>query len=166
MRSRNILCPVFVPKGTTLEIQGCQIKVSGPLGTLFLDCSQWKPGSLSLTLRALLSNAIEGVSQGFVQKLKIKGGGYRVTSIEDGVLRIRLGYSHELEIPVPKTVTARSNKHNQILCVGIDKQELFDFCKTLERLRKYNIYKQKGIFPTTQTLLMKFPGKPGIVKAK
>lgn len=151
-----------IPSETVLSVYKKCLEVRGPLGTLHIDMRHWNSIS-NKTYRTLLQNAITGVTKGYLKKLKIQGSGYRVLSIEEKKLTIKLGYSHDVVIPIPKGITIRSNKYNQILCVGIDKQTLSQFCANIERSRKYNVYKQKGIFPVNKTLVMKFPGKPGLV---
>ena len=151
-----------IPKGVEVIVhRGC-INVRGPLGTLYIDPRHWNTHSTK-TYSALIKNAINGVEKGYLKKLKIQGSGYRVLSINENSLTLKLGYSHDVSIDIPKGIVVRSNRYNQILCVGIDKQSLSQFCANIEKARKYNVYKQKGIFPVGKTLSLKHPGKPGLV---
>jgi large subunit ribosomal protein L6 len=162
IRYRDFVHTFLIPSEATLRIYKKCIEVRGPLGTLHYNLHNWNSIS-NKTHRTILQNAITGVTKGFLKKLKIQGSGYRVLSIEKNKLILKLGYSHDVHITIPEGITVRSNKYNQVLCVGIDKQALSQFCANIEKARKYNVYKQKGIFPVNKTLVMKFPGKPGLV---
>lgn len=151
---------VSLPEGTVLSVKNSCLEISGSLGTVRLEIKAWTPSTHNL-YKSLIANAIQGVSTGFLQKLKIQGGGYRAVSVDKHSLVLRLGYSHDISVNVPAGIHVRINKYNQILCVGNDKQSLAQFCSKLKHLREYNIYKQKGIFSVGAVLPLKAPGKPG-----
>lgn len=152
-----------IPKNIKIFVYPTQIQVTGSLGTLYINTSFWNK-KLANLYSSLLKNAITGVSQGFLVKLKIQGSGYRVVDVTKNQLCLKLGYSHDSLIEIPRTIKIFYNKHNQILCIGTNKQELGEFCKKLQFIRKPNPYKAKGIFPVGKTIPLKLPGKPGFTQ--
>lgn len=152
---------LHIPAQVYLHIKNHVIRVRGPLGTLYVDIYQWTPKTHSFYHTAL-KNAIQGVSQGFFKKLKIQGSGYRVVLITETHLTLRLGYSHDTVISIPKNTIVRSNRYNQLLCMSINKEALSVFCSQLKKLRTYNSYRQKGIFDLGKPIAVKQAGKPGI----
>lgn len=153
---------ILVPSGVSVKVYKRYISIKGSLGTLYLSLKTCSPSTWKLHL-AMLNNILVGVSQGYIKKLQINGSGYRVSSITETSLILKLGYSHDVTIAIPKGIVVQTNKYNQILCIGIDKQVLSQFSKSIEKARPYNIYKKKGIFPAGGNLPMKLAGKPGLV---
>lgn len=152
---------ITIPADVKVQIQSKQILVTGSLGTLYIKINKTFKNTWVIA-QALLTNAIIGVSQGYLQKLQIYGSGYRVTTITKDTITLKLGYSYDTQITIPFGITVQANKYNQILCVGIDKQKLSQFTQDLQKVRPYNIYKKKGIYPIGSTLPVKVSGKPGI----
>ena len=117
--------PIVIPQGVKVEQKERRVKVSGPLGSLELDCHpliKVKVGSsdgkivvendqpnvrqnrqLHGTMRALIANMITGVSKGFEKKMEIYGTGYNVKE-QSGKLVFQVGFSHPVEMPVPKGI--------------------------------------------------------------
>ncbi|MFP7699375.1 MAG: 50S ribosomal protein L6 [Candidatus Phytoplasma pyri] len=114
------------------------IKVSRPNNELFMK-------KIHGTTRALLSNMIEGVEKGFVKCLEIVGLDYKV-DLKDEKLILHLGFSHPIEIKIPKGIDIEiPKKIKGIRIKGIDKQFVGEFASKIAKLRKPEPYKGKGI---------------------
>lgn len=154
--------PIEISEGTTVEINGRNIKVKGPKGELSFDCHSKievkkeenriivKPRgedklarSLHGLSRRLVANMIEGVTKGFEKKLEIKGVGYRAV-IQDNKLILTVGYSHPIEIKAPEGINFQVQK-NIIIISGIDKQLVGQVAAEIRAVRKPEPYKGKGI---------------------
>ena len=166
--------PIPVPKGVKVEQVGRSIKVSGPKGTLQMQCigrievkvdnesnqilvSNPRPGvrqqkAMHGTMRSLLDNMVVGVSRGFEKKMQIFGTGYNVKE-QGGKLVFQIGFSHPVEIAVPKNVkveiktpVTRGNDVPALFTLsGPDKQELGQFAANIRKIYPPEPYKGKGI---------------------
>jgi large subunit ribosomal protein L6 len=166
--------PVSIPAGVKVEVVDGNIKVSGPKGSLefkgrpnikvSVEGSENKvvventmPQSrtdraIHGTTRALINNMIIGVSKGFEQKLEIFGTGYGVKE-QGGKLILTVGFSHPIEMKIPKTVKAVIDvpvtKGNDIpakfTLTGYDKHELGQFASEVRKVRPPEPYQGKGI---------------------
>jgi len=96
------------------------------------------------TTRALIANMVEGVTNGFKKELKIIGVGYRA-AIQGNKLTVNAGYSHPVELEVPKGLTVTVNKNTEVVVEGIDKQLVGEFAANIRKIRKPEPYKGKGI---------------------
>ena len=154
---------LVVPEGTTVEVNGSEVKVTGKLGSMTLSV---KPGinvvvsdgnvtvtrdndskelrSLHGTTNANIANMVTGVTEGFKKELEINGVGYRF-QLAGNTLTISAGYSHPvvMEAPVGLTVTSESN--TEITIHGIDKQKVSEFAANVRKVREPEPYKGKGI---------------------
>lgn len=108
--------------------------------------------------RALLANAVEGVTKGFEKKLEVNGVGFRVAS-SNNELTMSLGFSHEVKYKAPEGVTV-SNDKMTIVVSGIDKQAVGQVAAEIRSLKKPEPYKGKGIKYADEVLLRK-AGKAG-----
>lgn len=99
--------------------------------------------SLHGTFARLISNSIRGLSEGFEKKLEFKGVGF-TASVTDGKLVMRLGFSHQIEIPIPKGVEVSIQK-NIISVKGSDKDKVGLFAAKTREVKKPEVYKGKGI---------------------
>ncbi|RFU35096.1 hypothetical protein B7463_g1208, partial [Scytalidium lignicola] len=118
------------------------------------------------TTRAYLQNHILGVSEGHTAILRLVGVGYRAT-VEDTATTVspefpgqqfvvlKVGYSHPIELPVPKTVKASTPQPTRILLEGIEKEVLLQFAAEIRQWRKPEPYKGKGIFVNGETIKLK-----------
>lgn len=169
--------PIRVPEGVFVGIEGAEVRVDGPKGGLrspvlpgiavrledgFLRVSR-RAGSgnrayWGLT-RALLANAVTGVSQGFRKELDIVGVGYRAL-LKDRNITFSLGYSHPIEFPLPDGIEVRIDKNTHLVVSGFDKQAVGQVAARIRALRKPDPYKQKGIRYTGEKLIKK-AGKTG-----
>jgi large subunit ribosomal protein L6 len=134
------------PKGTrnftatddvTLTIEGSQVKVT-PRGTSKRARAQW---GLS---RSMVANLVTGVTTGFKKELEIQGVGYRA-AMNGPVLKLSLGYSHEVNFQVPAGVTVVAPKQTEIVVEGIDQQLVGQVAANIREWRGPEPYKGKGI---------------------
>jgi len=155
--------PVAIPGGVTATIDNGTLSVKGPKGTLTLGLSDLidykvedgeisvKPANDTRQARAfwgmqrtLVSNLIEGVTAGFTKTLDIKGVGYRANA-QGRNLKLQLGYSHDVDLPVPEGLEVKTPDQTTIEVSGIDKQAVGQFAAEIRRWRKPEPYKGKGI---------------------
>jgi large subunit ribosomal protein L6 len=155
--------PVSVPAGVTASIEGQTLSVKGPKGTLSLAMREeisytLEDGSISVQpanetkaarafwgmQRTLVQNLITGVTEGFTKKLLITGVGYRAAS-QGKVLKLQLGYSHDVNIDVPEGIEIKTPDQTTVEISGIDKQKVGQIAAEIRRWRKPEPYKGKGI---------------------
>ena len=155
--------PVAIPSGVTADIDGKQLNVKGPKGTLAMGLSDLvtykvEDGAISVTpandtkaarshwgmQRTLVSKLVEGVTGGFTKILDIKGVGYRA-SAQGKKLKLQLGYSHDVDLDVPEGVEVKTPDQTTVEISGIDKQKVGQFAAEIRRWRKPEPYKGKGI---------------------
>ena len=156
--------PVPVPAGVDVTIDGQNVAVKGPKGTLTLDVaepiavSRDDDGAIVVTRpnderrnrslhglsRTLIANLVTGVTQGCTTKMEIFGVGYRVVA-KGSDLEFALGYSHPVLITAPEGVTFAVETPTKFSISGIDKQKVGQIAANIRRLRKSDPYKGKGI---------------------
>ena len=155
--------PVAVPEGVNVDIVGQQVTAKGKLGELSvtlvdevlaeLDGDRiWiKPRDESKrartmwgTSRSLVNNVVVGVSEGFTRRLEINGVGYRA-AVQGRFLNLQLGYSHEINHPIPEGITVECERPTLILVSGADRQKVGQFAAQVRAYRKPEPYKGKGI---------------------
>ena len=161
--SRTGKKPVAVPAGVTAAIEGGQLSVKGPKGTLSLPLADEvtysiedgviavKPANDSKRARAfwgmqrtLVANLITGVTEGYTKKLLITGVGYRADA-KGKVLNLKLGYSHDVDFAVPEGIEIKTPDNTTVEISGIDKQKVGQVAAEIRRWRKPEPYKGKGI---------------------
>ena len=134
------------PKGTreftatddvTLAVEDNAVKVT-PRGTSKRARQQWGMA------RSMVDNLVVGVSTGFKKELEIQGVGYRA-AVAGNVLKLSLGYSHEVNFAVPAGVTVTSPKQTEIVVEGIDQQLVGQVAANIREWRAPEPYKGKGI---------------------
>jgi large subunit ribosomal protein L6 len=134
------------PKGTrsftagdnvTLTIENDAIKVT-PRGTSKIARQQWGMS------RSMIENLVIGVSTGFKKEMEIQGVGYRA-AVAGNILKLSLGYSHEVNFEVPAGITVTSPKQTEIVVEGIDQQQVGQVAANIREWRKPEPYKGKGI---------------------
>ena len=155
--------PVAVPSGVTANVDGQTVKVKGPKGALQVVLhddvavsmdkaaikveprfetkrarSQWG------TSRTLVNNLINGVTKGFEEKLEITGVGYRA-AVQGKQLNLQLGFSHDVNYPIPQGITIATPKPTEIVVSGIDKQQVGQVAAELRGFRPPEPYKGKGV---------------------
>ncbi len=165
--------PVPVPSGVTVQIAGKALSVKGKLGesalTLSDDVDVTVDGGLVTvnpvsetkrarmmwgTTRALINNMVKGVSDGFTVNLEINGVGYRA-AVQGKTLQLQLGFSHDVDYPIPDDVTIKCEKPTAIAITGRDKQRVGQIASEIRAYRGPEPYKGKGIKYETETILRK-----------
>jgi len=110
-------------------------------------------------MRALLANAVAGVSQGFSKSLDVVGVGYRA-EVKGKTLQMALGYSHPVVFAIPQGVDVAVEKNNRITVSGADRQQVGQVAAEIRNLRPPDIYKGKGVRYSDERLRLKV-GKAG-----
>ena len=170
--------PIPVPKGVTVKIEGSVVGVQGPKGKLETqlprgirmeqqdghlvaireDDSQAAVHGLA---RALVNNAVEGVTKGWTRELEIVGIGYRAELKGKGMVVFNLGYSHPIEYPLPSGIeVAIDPKQTKLSVSGIDRQKVGQVAAEMRSLRPPDPYKNKGVRYVGERLKKKV-GKTG-----
>jgi large subunit ribosomal protein L6 len=178
--------PIVLPKGVDVKINNGELEVKGAKGTLRAPIptgisAKLEDGSLILEresddqaafhglARALANNAVVGVTEGFTRDMDVVGVGYKA-DVRGKTIAFSLGYSHPIEYPLPDGIEAKTERmpskativqyQTTITLTGIDKQKLGQVAAELNRLRKPDAYKGKGIRYADRTYKLK-PGKTG-----
>ncbi len=154
---------VPLPQGVSATTEGQILSVKGPKGQLQLQMREEiayeigedgivvKPANDTKQARAfwgmqrtLVDNLVTGVTEGFTKVLEISGVGYRAQA-QGRNLRLQLGYSHDVNFPVPEGVEVKTPDQNTVEISGIDKQQVGQVAAEIRRWRKPEPYKGKGI---------------------
>lgn len=172
--------PVAVPASVqNVSVDGRTVTVTGPKGELKHDVPQplsverAEDGSIVVSrpddertskalhglTRTLISNMVEGVTDGFTKKLEIVGTGYRVTA-KGTDLEFALGFSHPVLIKAPAGITFAVETPTKFSVSGIDKQQVGEVAANIRKLRKPEPYKGKGVRYAGEVILRK-AGKAG-----
>jgi len=165
--------PVPVPAGVEVTIVDQILTAKGKLGTLSLPISEEVSAALEEgkvvvtpvqdtkrartlwgTTRALINNLVTGVSAGFSVNLEINGVGYRA-AVNGKVLNLQLGYSHDIDFPIPDDVKISCEKPTSITVTGADKQRVGAVAAKIRSFRKPEPYKGKGVKYATETIRRK-----------
>jgi large subunit ribosomal protein L6 len=165
--------PVPIPSGVTIDLQGQALKVKGKRGELSLvvhddvevtktaEGLSFKPRGDSRrarmqwgTARNLASNMVRGVSDGFTINLEINGVGYRAQADAKN-LKLQLGFSHDVEVPIPAGIQIKAVKPTEIEITGSDRQKVGQLAAEIRSLRPPEPYKGKGIKYSTETIRRK-----------
>jgi len=155
--------PVPLPQGVTASISGQTLEVKGPKGTLSFTATDdvslaQEDGALTVTprglskrarqqwgmTRSMVANLVTGVSTGFRRELDVQGVGYRV-AMQGNVLKLSVGYSHDVEFTPPADVTVSAPKPTEIVVEGIDAQRVGQVAANIREFRPPEPYKGKGI---------------------
>jgi large subunit ribosomal protein L6 len=170
--------PIPMPKGVKYTVQGNTVLVEGPKGKV----SALIPSGISLVerdghllaerendsqaavhglARALVFNAVEGVTNGWKKELDVVGIGYRVEMKGKNMVVFTLGYSHPIEFPLPTGIdVAIDPKQTHLTVSGIDRQKVGQVAADMRALRKPDPYKNKGVRYSDEKLKKKV-GKTG-----
>jgi len=170
--------PIPLPKGVTVKIEGNTVAVQGPKGKLDtvlpagIQVKQEDGHLLAVRendsqaavhglARALVNNAVEGVTQGWNKDLEIVGIGYRAEMKGKGTVVFTLGYSHPIEYPLPAGIdVAVDPKQTKLTVTGIDRQKVGQVAAEMRSLRPPDPYKNKGVRYAGERLKKKV-GKTG-----
>ena len=170
--------PVAIPSGVEVNLQGQSISVKGPKGTLSHNVPELikvakEESSIVLTRanderaakslhglsRTLVANMITGVTQGYSKKIVITGVGYKV-ALKGKDLDFALGYSHPIAFPAPAGITFTVESPTEFTISGVDKQLVGETAAKIQKLRKSDPYKGKGLHLLGQRIRRK-AGKTG-----
>ena len=173
--------PVEIPAGVDVKLNGNEVTVKGPKGTLTQvfhpdmvieregneilikrKTEQKKDKALHGLTRSLLKNMVVGVTEGFSKTLEINGVGYRAQK-QGNKLILTLGYSHPVEMVEPAGITIDVPAQNQIIVRGIDKQAVGEVAAKIREKRPPEPYKGKGVKYANEVILRK-EGKTGAKK--
>jgi len=154
---------VPIPSGVTANVEGQTIKMKGPKGTLQIVLpdevlAKMDKGAVKVdprnetkrarsmwgTSRTLVSNLVTGVTKGFERKLEINGVGYRA-AVQGKQLQLSLGFSHEVNYPIPEGITIATPKPTEIVITGIDRQKVGQVAAEIRAFRGPEPYKGKGV---------------------
>ncbi|MDT4913821.1 MAG: large subunit ribosomal protein [Pseudonocardiales bacterium] len=156
--------PVPVPSGVDITIDGQNVTVKGPKGTLRhvvaepITVNRDDDGTIAVVRpddereskslhglsRTLIANMVVGVTTGYVKTLEIVGTGYRVVA-KGSDLEFALGFSHSVLVPAPDGITFRVEAPTRFSVEGIDKQQVGEVAAKIRKLRKPDPYKGKGV---------------------
>jgi large subunit ribosomal protein L6 len=164
---------VTVPTGVTVQVVGRRLSAKGKLGELHIGLSEQVEAKIEGdkivfrpvndtkqarmmwgTTRNLVRNMVTGVSQGFKKSLEINGVGYRA-AVQGKTLQLQLGYSHDVNYPIPDDVTIKCDKPTSVTVSGRDKQRVGQVAAEIRAYRRPEPYKGKGIKYDTETILRK-----------
>jgi len=172
-----------IPKDVKVQIGADELQIQGPKGKLTTPVPpgisfKLEDGELAASrsnderqqralhglARALASNAVKGVTEGFSRELDIVGVGYKA-ALEGNKVVFALGYSHPVVYPIPEGIKVAIEKQTHITVTGIDRQKVGQVAAEIRQLRKPDPYKQKGIRYVGEVLKKK-AGKAGATGAK
>jgi large subunit ribosomal protein L6 len=161
--SRVAKAPVEIPAGVEVTLNGQEIKVKGANGELSRVINDAvtvavqdnlisttpkaevaKSNAQAGTARALINNMIVGVSQGFQKQLKLIGVGYRAQASGQKVT-LNLGFSHPIEVELPKGISAETPSQTDLVLKGVDKQLVGQIAANIRSFRPPEPYKGKGV---------------------
>ncbi len=155
--------PVPIPSGVEVRIEDRLVRVKGPKG----EVQETLPPGIEAKLedgvlrverrddskrqrafhglaRALLANAVRGVTEGFQKVLEIHGVGYRA-EVKGNQVVFQLGYTHPVEFPIPEGIQIEVDRNTRIIVRGVNRQRVGQVAADIRALRPPDVYKQKGI---------------------
>lgn len=155
--------PIVIPAGVTAKVDGREVTVTGPKGSLSMTIVEpisvsEEDGALVVTrpdderdsrarhglTRTLVSNMVIGVTQGFEKGLEIVGTGYRVAA-KGTDLEFQLGFSHPVVVKAPEGISFQVESPIKFKVMGIDKQKVGEVAANIRKIRKPEPYKGKGV---------------------
>ena len=154
---------VAIPSGVTANVEGQTVKIKGPKGAMQVVLHddvqvQMDNGAIKLdprgeskrarsmwgTSRTLVNNLIAGVTKGFEERLEINGVGFRA-AVQGRSLQIQLGFSHDVNFPIPEGIAIATPKPTEVVVTGIDKQKVGQVAAEIRGFRPPEPYKGKGV---------------------
>lgn len=155
--------PVSVPSGVTATVSGQTVKMKGTKGELSFVVPEevnvaFEDGAVTVSprdeskvarakwgmSRAQVQNLVDGVTKGFEKRLEINGVGYKA-AVAGKVLKLSLGYSHDVDYAIPAGITITTPKPTEVVVAGIDKQQVGQTAAEIRRFRGPEPYKGKGV---------------------
>jgi large subunit ribosomal protein L6 len=154
---------VAIPTGVTANVEGQTVKMKGPKGALQVVlhddvAAKLDKGAINVeprfetkrarsqwgTSRTLVANLVAGVTKGFEEKLEITGVGFRA-AVQGKQLNLQLGFSHDVNYPIPEGISIATPKPTEIVVTGIDKQKVGHVAAEIRGYRPPEPYKGKGV---------------------
>jgi large subunit ribosomal protein L6 len=154
---------ISIPAGVTVTLDGQKVTVKGPKGELSwtvvdeIAVSQEGAGltftprndsqrsrSMWGLSRTLVANMVQGVTQGYEEKLELVGVGYRA-AMKGRALSMQLGFSHDIDIPAPDGIAFATPRQTEVIISGIDKQLVGETAARIRKIRPPEPYKGKGV---------------------
>lgn len=161
--SRTGKKPIAIPSNVQLSLNGQSVTVKGPKGELAFTVHEdveiiHEQGALTLKPRmltqraramwglgrAMIANCVTGVTTGFTKTLEINGVGYKA-ALQGKNLKLSLGYSHDIDFPVPDGIQIATPKPTEIIVTGIDRQRVGEVAAKIRKYRGPEPYKGKGV---------------------
>ncbi len=169
--SRVAKKPIALPKGVELNIQADSVSVKGPKGALSIakpadievkienghaQLSASDPSQVAIagTLRSIIANMVQGVSEGFERKLELVGVGYRA-AMQGKDLNLSLGFSHPVLFKTPAGITISTPTQTEIVVSGTDKQVVGEVAAKIRGYRPPEPYKGKGVKYAGENIIRK-----------
>ena len=165
--------PVVIPEGAEVQVSGQTVSAKGKLSEMKIDIPAdiqvmredgmivFKPRSNNKrtrmawgTSRALVGNLVTGVTEGFSRTLEITGVGYRA-AVQGKTLNLQLGFSHDVNFPIPEGVTINCEGQTTVVISGSDKQIVGQVAAEIRSYRKPEPYKGKGVRYSDEQILRK-----------
>ena len=154
---------ISIPSGVTVTLDGQKVSVKGPKGELswtVVEEIEVARGDDGLTFtprndnqrsrgmwglsRSLVANMVQGVTQGYEERLELVGVGYRA-AMKGRALSMQLGFSHDVDIPAPAGITFATPRQTEVVISGIDKQLVGETAARIRKIRPPEPYKGKGV---------------------
>ena len=167
---------IIIPKESSIKIEGSNLTITGPKGTKTLNINdkifssklvesefQIRPLEKNIdkktslmwgTYRSLINNAVEGVSKGHEKILELSGVGFRA-NLKGENLNLQIGFSHDVNYPIPEGIKIAVEKQTIIKISGLDKQKVGSVAAKIKSFKKTEPYKGKGIKEQGQYILRK-----------
>ncbi len=155
--------PVEIPAGVTVAISGNTVTAKGKLGELRLALTEWVEAKVEGdkvsvaprsserqarmmwgTTRANIANMVKGVSEGYSKTMEITGTGYRA-AVQGKTLVVNLGFSHDVNYPIPEGIKITCERPTSIKVEGVDKRQVGQVCAEIRAWRPPEPYKGKGV---------------------
>ena len=165
--------PIQLPKGVELKLEGNVVTVKGTKGSLSVELNNEatltqedgvvqvaaRSGSrfssaIAGTMRALIANMVQGVTEGFERKLELVGVGYRAQA-QGNKLNLSLGFSHPVVHEVPEGISVETPSQTEIVIKGADKQVVGQVAANIRAYRPPEPYKGKGVRYHDERVVMK-----------
>ncbi len=165
---------VPIPSGVTADIDGRTVSVKGPKGQLtfvmndLVLASRTEDGSILIEpldetkparaswgmTRTQVANLVKGVTTGFEKRLEISGVGYKA-AVQGKVLNLSLGYSHDINYPIPDGIQIACPRPTEIMVSGIDQQRVGQVAAEIRKFREPEPYKGKGVKYAGESIVRK-----------
>ncbi|MCH8684393.1 50S ribosomal protein L6 [Pedomonas mirosovicensis] len=155
--------PVALPAGVTATLSGADLAVKGPKGQLAMTIADEVVCTIDGNVisvqprndskrsrsfwgmqRTMVNNLVVGVTEGYTEVLEINGVGYRA-SVQGSNLKLQLGFSHDVDYPIPEGIAIKCPDQTTVEISGTDKQKVGQVAAEIRRWRRPEPYKGKGI---------------------